>query len=266
MNLQVHRSPIITYQKHGYDDITAELYDLWFGNEVYEDYAFYKQHINQMGGAALEIGSGTGRLLVPLLQEGLNVNGIEPSIPMNSACFKKASVANLEPIIFQQYMEKLNISESYKTIFVPLCLFQMVVERDIAFEVLRRFYLHMERGGRLLISLFVPGGKRLQNYNGMWRVRQTVTRPSDNATIIFSESTTCDLFEQQEVRCLKYEICKQDDDVVTYIKTTRLRWYHKYEFMMMLEKIGFQDIFICGDYTNKPASCKSEILVYSALR
>ena len=176
----------------------------------------------------------------------------------------KASRHNINPTVYRQYMEVMNIPVAYKTIFVPLCLFQSITKRDLAFETLRRFYLHLDKGGLLMLSSFIPARKLTSYTEGMWRVRSSTVRPSDHAQVILSESITCNYFDQVETQWLKYEICKQDGSIETFVKSMDLRWYHKYEFIMMLEHVGFKDIKIYGDYTDAPATARSETLIFSA--
>jgi SAM-dependent methyltransferase len=50
-----------------YQGIVAESYDIWFSGDKFDDTDFYKKLINELPGAVLEIGCGTGRLLLPYL-------------------------------------------------------------------------------------------------------------------------------------------------------------------------------------------------------
>ncbi len=249
---------------HGYSGLIAELYDAWFGKQPADDQAFFKRHLEKEGGLALEIGSGTGRLLVPYLLDGLHVHGIEPSVEMSAICSSKATRHNINPTVYRQYMEVMNIPVSYKTIFVPHCLFQTITKREIAFETLRRFYLHLDKGGLLMLSLNTPSRKLTPQTEGVWRVRSSMVRPGDHAQVVLSESIANNYFDQLETQWLKNEIAKHDGSLETFIKTANLRWYYKYEFMMMLEQVGFKDIKIYGDYTDNQATADSKTMVFSA--
>ncbi len=65
-----------------YSGIVAAAYDLYFGTEPFWDQAFYERRLRANGGRALEVACGTGRLLVPLLRDGLNVEGLDTSPEM----------------------------------------------------------------------------------------------------------------------------------------------------------------------------------------
>lgn len=251
------------YTSHVYEGITAELYDLWFDqHEPFEDLFFYKKHIQNNGGLALEIGSGTGRLLLPYLQANLEVHGVEPSNQMIAICQEKARILGVNPIIYQQVMERLNIHYAYKTIYVPLCVFQLIVNRAEVVEALRRFYLHLEKGGQLLISLSLPDLSHDQQR--IWRVIRTTVRPTDNCTVVLSEAIQNNRFEQLQTKWLRYEVYKDECLMNTFLKIMQLRWYHQYAFTMMLEKTGFRNISIYGQYSERSALDGDESLIFSA--
>ena len=250
------------YNSYTYEGITAELYDLWFDHEPFEDHFFYQKHIRNNGNLALEIGSGTGRLLLAYLQDDIDVHGIEPSSQMIAICQEKARRMGVKPLIYQQLMERLNIQHSYTTIYIPLCAFQLIVNRSEVIESLRRFYLHLDKGGQLLISLFLPDLSHAQQR--VWRVVRTAMRPSDNSSVVLSEAIQNNRFEQIQTKWLRYEIYREDRLVDTFMKTMQLRWYHQYAFTMMLERAGFKDVCIYGQYAERLAIDGDEALVFSA--
>ncbi|MBX9830813.1 class I SAM-dependent methyltransferase [Candidatus Babeliales bacterium] len=246
-----------------YEGITVELYDLWFGSEPHEDQAFYEHFIRHGDGLALEIGSGTGRLLLPYLRSNLEVHGVEPSAQMMGVCQEKAEQFGLQPTIYQQYMQSLKIPHSYKTIFIPLCTFQLLVSRQEVLEALRRFYVHLEQDGRLMISLFMPTLQMLTAEQGVWSVRRATTRVEDNAHVVLSEAIQRNHFEQIETKWLKYEVYKNSQLAASYVKTMQLRWYSWHEFKMIIEKVGFRNVFMYGNYTHHEACEKNEVIVFS---
>ncbi len=123
----------------------------------------------------------------------------------------------MTPILYQQLMQDLALDRQYRTLFIPACSFQMLAEREEAFEALRRFRTHLEPGGELLVTLEVP---------------------------VFTEGRL----------------------VQTQLRTHRLRWYYKHEFVMMLESVGFHEIVVQCGYTDGVASDPDVDLVCMAKR
>jgi hypothetical protein len=149
------------------------------------------------------------------------------------------------PTLYHQLMQDMALASRYRTMFIPACSFQILAERDEAFTALRRFYRHLEPGGELLITLAVPwrdfGAER------QWRLRRSGVRPADGATILIHEATVSDRVEQVQHIWMRHEVFHEGRLVQTQLRTHRLRWYYKHEFVMMLESVGFREIVVqCG--------------------
>jgi len=230
-----------------YRGLAAECYDLWFGNEPFWDQAFFHNRVRRNGGAALEIACGTGRLLVPFLRDGLVVEGLDVSAEMLAICRSKAAQAGVTPTLHQQLMQDVDLPTRYRTVFIPTCSFQILAERDEAFEALRRFYRHLEPGGELLITLAVPW--RDFGVERQWRLRRSGVRPSDGAAILIHEATESDRVEQVQHIWMRHEVFKDGFLVQTQLRTHRLRWYHRHEFAMMLTSVGFREVTMKSGYT-----------------
>ena len=52
----------------------------------------------------------------------------------------------------------------------------------------------------------------------------------------------------------------------TQLRTHRLRWYSKHEFVMMLESIGFREIVVQRGYTDSVSTDPDVDLVFIAKR
>lgn len=248
-----------------YTGLVAQLYDLFLGEEpLEEEEAFYRNLIEQVSGSALEIACGTGRMLIPYLRTGQDVEGVDCSAEMLEICRQKAQSEGFTPILYQQYMQTLALQKKYKTIYIPSGSFQLVSNRDEAFEALRRFYAHINLDGQLIISTFVPWDELADTKPKSWSIRRTATRSSDNATILCLESATLNRVEQIKTGWYRYEVYKQGKLVETQLQVMQLRWYFKYEFRLMLENVGFRNILTYGDCTDAEASDQHSAITFVA--
>jgi ubiquinone/menaquinone biosynthesis C-methylase UbiE len=255
---------IMTKSDWDYRGLAAECYDLWFGVEPFWDQAFFQQRLGRNGGVALEIACGTGRLLVPFLRDGLAVEGVDASAEMLAICCHKATQVGVTPILYRQLMQDLELDRQYRTLFIPACSFQILAAREEAFEALRRFRTHLEPGGELLITLEIPW--RDFGVERQWRLRRSGVRPSDGATILIHEATVSDRVEQLQHIWMRHEVFKEGRLVQTQLRTHRLRWYYKHEFVMMLESVGFHEIVVQCGYTDGIATDPDVDLVVIAKR
>src|SRR5580698_11368183 len=95
-------------QDYEYRGLMAEAWDLLRGDtSVWTDRLFYRAIIERQGGPALDVGCGTGRLLLDYLSAGLDVDGVDNSPEMLAICREKAAAAgvDVEGRLFEQSME-----------------------------------------------------------------------------------------------------------------------------------------------------------------
>ena len=79
---------------------------------------FYQAHIERSGQPALDAGCGAGRLLLPFLRAGLDVDGCDQSADMIAVCREKTSREGFEPNLYVQPMHAIDLPRNYRTITV----------------------------------------------------------------------------------------------------------------------------------------------------
>src|SRR4051794_22905282 len=119
---------------------------------------YFRRHVER-GQPALDVACGTGRLLIPFLQAGLDVDGCDVSKDMIELCRERASREGLSPALFVQPMHELDPPRRYRTIFV--CGgFGLGTTRDQDPEALRRLHPCLEPGRTLLLHHESPYAPR----------------------------------------------------------------------------------------------------------
>src|SRR5437763_16114963 len=102
------------YEYRGY---IAQAWDLLRGDTSdWDDRPFYRDIIRASGQPALDIGCGTGRLLLDYLADGIDIDGVDVSPEMLAICREKAQKRGLHPTLFHQSMEALAVPRRYRTI------------------------------------------------------------------------------------------------------------------------------------------------------
>ena len=103
------------------------------------------------GQPALDVGCGTGRLLVPWVADGLDVDGVDPSADMIEECRTAAAAAGCEPTLVVQPVHQLNLARRYGA--VVMCgSFGLGGTRAQDLEGLRRIRDHLRPGGSLTLD------------------------------------------------------------------------------------------------------------------
>ena len=116
---------------------------------------YFQRFIEGHGQPALDVACGTGRLLIPYLRAGLDVDGCDVSADMVALCREKAEREGLSPKLYVQPMHELELPRRYRTIIV--CgAFGLGSTREQDLQALERFRDLLEPGGTLLLDIEVP--------------------------------------------------------------------------------------------------------------
>lgn len=203
---------------------------------------------------------------------GLDVEGVDSSGGMLTRLREKADEQHLRPTVHRQPMEYFDLPCRYRTVFIPGGSFQLLWRRQDAMSALRQCFRHLEPGGRLLIETFIPSeawdpelDKRLSEQNiGGVSVWGPTFLPSGETVTAQVWMDSIDRFEQIKTDKRRYELSRASEVISTELHTLRLRWYFTHELTLMLENVGFSDVFIRGDYSDSPATARSSETVYAA--
>jgi len=200
------------------------------------------------GGPVLELMCGSGRFLIPLLEQGINIEGADASSDMLQACREKCAQKGLKPVLYQQCIEETDLPKKYRLIIIPARSFILIIDKQAALSSLRKIYEHLQTGGKLILDIDTP--KAVNSPLGQW-VGRWVERP-DGATIIFSALSNYNQVEKIEYSIHKYELYENGRLVDTELEHFATRFYELEEFRNLLEEAGFRHIKATKPFTGLP--------------
>ncbi|MEO5885844.1 MAG: class I SAM-dependent methyltransferase [Candidatus Limnocylindrales bacterium] len=119
----------------------------------WEDRAFFLDRIQELGEPVLDVGCGTGRLLLDYRALGIDIDGVEIAPEMLAILRSKAQAAGLDVDgrIHEVAMEVMALARRYRLVLVPSSSFQLVLEPAGAVAAMARFFEHLEPGGTLIL-------------------------------------------------------------------------------------------------------------------
>jgi SAM-dependent methyltransferase len=242
-----------------YGELCTEVYDLSkplgfsFG-----DVEFYLDRLSTINGKVLEVGCGSGRVLIPLLQAGIDIDGLDNSDAMLESCRRRCNELGLNPNLFKAEMHNFSIACKYEAIIIPVGSFQLIEGRERAITALSHFKSYLKSGGRLILDLFIP-----TDLNPNLITTKTWDTPNNEVIILEERRIELNLLEQRIVSLLKYEKWKDGKLIKTELQRFPLSWYGKYEFELIIEKLGYEIIMQSTDYKhNKEPEKAGQMITY----
>jgi SAM-dependent methyltransferase len=246
----------------------------WAEFEVEGPEIQYFRRFVESGQPALDAGCGTGRLLIPWLHAGLDVDGCDASADMVALCRERARREGLEPTFFVQPLHELDPPRRYRTI-VACGVFGLGSTRAQDEQALRRFHRSLEPGGTLALDIEVPWANVRRWPQWMREERRRLPEPWPES----GERTRAADGNEYQFRTRALEINPLDQALVLEIRaekfregrlvaaeehTLSMRMYFPTELALLLERCGFEVVEVLGDHNDAPPTGDDEFLVYVA--
>lgn len=139
-------------------DAIAEVYATDMGASMpFDDVGFYRALCRRQAGAALELGCGTGRILLPLLAAGIDIVGVDRSLPMLARLQRDAAARGLgEARVAQMDLRALALHARFATVLAPYSLVTYLTEPEDLARFLAAGRALLAPGGVLVLDAFVP--------------------------------------------------------------------------------------------------------------
>jgi len=241
-----------------------------------EEVAYYSTAIQTWGEPALDLGCGTGRILLPLLAAGLDVDGTDVSADMIAEARRAAEAGGYNPTLTVQAGHELDVPRAYRTIY--LCgVFGIGGRRDRDLETLRRAHRHLEPNGALLLNYELP-------YEGLDAERWARWLPGGRAGIPrpwpdsgerkrmangdelewLNRVADMDPLAQRQTFQVRIRLWRDGQVVAEEEHQLSENLYFAPEIQHFLADAGFRDVAVEGGYRGQPATPDDGVLMFVA--
>lgn len=249
-----------------YDELEATLHDtFWAAEGACSELPLLEGFLRKFPGTALELGCGSGRLLLPLLREGYLMEGLDNSKDMLRLC--RTHSGDLEPILHQAGMEDFQTGSVYGSITIPAFTLQLLSYDQIP-AILSNVYHHLHPGGGLYFTTFIPWAEITGELEeDVWFLDQKTKLPDGNTARCHTRFQIKRL-SQELTREHRYEILSPSNKVLEKSESTHhLTWYWPREIRELLQRAGFTIDQVIGDF-NPDHACddNSQIVTIIASR
>ncbi|HSL27628.1 MAG TPA: class I SAM-dependent methyltransferase [Anaerolineales bacterium] len=241
-----------TTPSYEYYGMMAQFWDLFRGDtSTWEDRFFYLDVVKKYGQPVLDVGCGTGRILLDFMQQDIDIDGIDNSPDMLALLRQKAEKLNVQPRVYQQQMHTLSLPRKYHTILVPSSSFQLLLDPALPPLAMRSFHEHLLPGGVLampFMTLWKQGDSLESEY------RREVVRPEDGATIRRWSHARFDPDTELEHTIDRYEIDREGQVTASeeHHQSPATRSYTQEQAIALYRQAGFENIQVFHEFTFEP--------------
>jgi SAM-dependent methyltransferase len=238
--------------------IAADLYDYVVPYANRPDVAFYVEEARSAGGRVLEIGCGTGRVLIPTARAGLEITGIDASPRMLDICRHRLGTELPEiqsrVTLIEADMRCFDLDRRFALATIPFRPFQHLVTVDDQLACLAAIHRHLSENGRLIFDLFNPSLDLLANHPlGVESGQEPEFVAPDGRRVVRCYRTVAqDRFQQTGSHELIYDVTHPDGSKERLVHAFTLRYLFRFEAEHLLARAGFAVERLYSDYARSP--------------
>jgi SAM-dependent methyltransferase len=245
----------------GYEQLIARHYDASY--EVVRDPSgdarFYRELALELGGPILELGCGTGRILLPIARDGIECVGLDSSPAMLDVLRRKQPPANLR--LVGARMETFDLgSARFRLITCPFRAFSHLLDVDAQLGALARIRQHLAPGGVFAFDVFDPKPESLSRLE-----------EAEQLSISFQdggrEIQRWDTVRRDRSRQIVSIHCRFSGGPPELSGSAELalRWFHRFELEHLLVRSGFSALTFFRDFERTPWSAGRETIVLARI-
>jgi SAM-dependent methyltransferase len=244
-----------------------------FNTDGGDELAYFSPFVDA-GQPAHDAGCGSGRLLLPWLRAGFDVDGCDVSADMIAHCRAQADAEGLDATLWVQPLHELEPPRLYRTVVV--CgAFGLGTTRAQDEEAIRRLYAALEPGGTLLLDNEVPysSARRWLRWTAEGRAElprpwgdEPDRRPAANGCeyALWSRMLEVDPLDQSIRIEMRIEKRRDGALVAEEERPLTMRMWFRDELVLMLRTAGFADVTVRGGYRDEEPRPDHGFLIYRA--
>jgi SAM-dependent methyltransferase len=226
---------LLTY----YGDLCTKIYESDKSIAAGKELEFYLSFIKDKNMKVLEPMCGNGRMLIPFMKNGVNIEGFDISEDMLKVCKEKAEKLNLKPVVSQGRIEEFHTDKKYDLIMIPIGSFSLLPD-SLVENSLQNMKNNLKENGKLLLTV-VQGGSETEHILD-WI--ETNRKEINNELIVEYRKVSYDKVQKLLNIKLKYVVIHDEKIAETEIMDFPIRLYDLKEFENILIANGFSQIVV----------------------
>jgi SAM-dependent methyltransferase len=222
------------------------------------DGPFILEVAKQLSGAVLELGCGTGRMTIPLAENGVDIVGLDVVPGMVDLARQKSEGMPIEWIVAD--VRAFQLGRKFRLIFESGSVFHHMLTRQDQEAYLARVREHLEDKGRLVLSLFLPKPRNLTSSDEEedWF---TAEHP-DGYVITVSGIDKYDPIRQVKTETAYRRWTDANGKEMLQVAPLSLRYVFPQEMDALLHYNGFEIVEQYGDFDRSPVTEESRLITF----
>ena len=243
-----------------YDRADAAFYD-YYATGLEGDVQFYVEEAQKAGGPVLELGCGTGRILIPVAESGITTVGLDRAPAMLAILRRKLAALSADVQrrieLVEGDMRDFSLGQRFKLAIIPYRAFLHLLTPEDQRQALSCIREHLADDGRLVFNIFDPRLEIITAHFGslgacLKRGAEFV-HPDTGHRVIVWDTRQYDPERQMLEQYFIFEELGDEGSVLSKAYSPLIvRYVYRYEMQYLLELCGYRIEALYGDFRRGP--------------
>lgn len=236
----------------------ADLYDHVTLYRDRTDVGFFVEAATAAGSPVLEVGCGTGRVLIPTARAGVEIVGLDLSAHMLAECRRRlqeeSEAVRGRARLVEADMRYFDLGSRFTLATIPFRPFQHLLTVEDQLSCLASIRRHLVDDGVLILDLFNPSLDFLVNRPVGEELDEEppFTTPDGRTVIRRHKTVAIDRFQQVGHYELIYYVIHPDGRQERLVQAFPMRYLFRFEAEHLLARAGFTLEHVYADFDKNP--------------
>jgi SAM-dependent methyltransferase len=249
--------------------VTAKYYDgAYAAKQDLVDLPFYLDLAEQTAGPILEVACGTGRVLLPIARKGIEIHGVDNSLPMLKI-LKKHLAREPQEVrdrvkLHEGDMRDFRLGTQYPLVIIPFRPMQHMHTVEDQVNALTSAAAHLNEAGILAFDVFYPKFDLINTKIGEEVLEFEWSPGPDSAEVVRRYFKKDSVDKIQQIFCFNfiYRTFRAGELIAEEMEAFKLSYFTYPHLRALFQLAGLEPVAEYGSFAKAPLDNSSEEMIF----
>ncbi len=249
--------------------VTAKHYDgAYAAKQDLVDLPFYLDLAEQTGGPVLEVACGTGRVLLPIARRGIEIHGLDNSLPMleilKNSLAREAQEVRQRVTLHEGDMRDFRLGAQFPLVIIPFRPMQHMHTIEDQVSALTSAAAHLSDGGILAFDVFYPKFDVITSRMGE-EVMEFEWNPGPDSTEVvrrYFRKESVDKINQIFYFTFVYRTLRADELIREETEAFKLSYFTYPHLRALFLMAGLETVAEYGSFAKDPLDNRAQQMIF----
>jgi len=230
------------------------------------DAPFYVEFAKQTGGTVLEIGCGTGRVLIPTAREGIEIHGVDNSAPMldilKQKLAREESSVRARVSLHAGDMRDFRLNRRFPLVTIPFRPLQHMFTVEDQLKALTSAAAHVSESGLLAFDVFYPKFDRLARGIGEEMLEAEWSPAPGTLIRRYYRKDAIDKINQNFTLTFLFRTYRDGQFISEEYETLQMSFYTYPHLRALFLQTGLEPVVEYGSFDKTPLDNDAEEMIF----